>query len=79
MNYRNVFQIYENLENCMTNRVSLAALKKGKIYRKAFIALAYMTVRIFPLHRLFLQVFLQHEIRLRYSVFPQPVFEQDIN
>ncbi len=41
--------------------------------------LTYMIVQIFPLHRLFLQAFLQHEIRLRYSAFPQPVFEQDMN
>ena len=34
MNCRNAFQIYLNLENCMTNGVSLFALKKREIYRK---------------------------------------------
>ena len=29
MNCRNAFQIYWHLENCMTNRVSLLALKQG--------------------------------------------------
>lgn len=28
MDYRNVFQIYLNIENCMTNRASLQVLKK---------------------------------------------------
>jgi len=34
MNYRNAFQIYLNIENCMTNRVSFSTLKKGDICKK---------------------------------------------
>ncbi len=34
MNCQKAFQIYLYFENCMTNRVSLKALKKGDILQK---------------------------------------------
>ena len=51
MNCRNAFQIYLNLENCMTNRVSFSALKKGDIYRKELSMLCCTPALIFPLHK----------------------------
>ncbi len=41
MNCRMAFQIWMYLENCMTNRVSYLALKKGDIYGKNYAALLY--------------------------------------
>ncbi|EEG88387.1 hypothetical protein COPCOM_03355 [Coprococcus comes ATCC 27758] len=36
MNCRNAFQIYLNLENCMTKRASLLVLKKRSIELEKF-------------------------------------------
>ena len=50
MNYKNVFRKYLNFENCMTNRVSFATLKK-EIFIENINEMVDMPVWIFPLHK----------------------------
>ncbi len=47
MNCRNVFQINQYLENCMTNRASFTMLKKGDM-RLGTMPFAYKIVPFFP-------------------------------
>ena len=67
MNCRNALQIYLNIENCMTNRVSLSALKK-EIFTESVKLLVCMSVQIFPLRKSDVQVSLWRVIVQRCNV-----------
>ena len=78
MNCRNTFQIYLNIENCMTNRASMKVLL-NKIFTLQNIKLvSYMIVPFFQVDKSIAQVSWWHGIRRHCNAFLHHVSWQDM-